>query len=226
MADSPGCFCLGKSEREFWEGSGTTTGSLITMGSPLKLGNHIRLSCGIILAGGQGLRKIGIIASNLTEMDAAVILNEGEERNVKAEDLVLVRNRNGNTLAIRRDNNLKPKVHKMTYEEFRDKIAELLKSEPSGLSWTTGRPAVELRNLTCSGDRLVGLRCRYDPCKYAAGYVHVCALLLWGSKEQKKAFVLRALSSRESTKLIPTAKDATRLCLTILPSSVLSYAAR
>jgi len=42
------------------------------------------------------LRKIGIIASNSTEMAAAVILNEGEERNVKAEDLVLVKNRNGN----------------------------------------------------------------------------------------------------------------------------------
>jgi len=42
------------------------------------------------------LRKIGIVASNSTEMDAAVILNEGEEKNVKAEDLVLIRNRNGN----------------------------------------------------------------------------------------------------------------------------------
>jgi len=42
------------------------------------------------------LRRIGIVASNSTEMDAAVILNEGEEKNVKAEDLVLVRNRNGN----------------------------------------------------------------------------------------------------------------------------------
>ena len=42
------------------------------------------------------MRKIGIVASNSTEMAAAVILNEGEERNVKAEDLVLIRNRNGN----------------------------------------------------------------------------------------------------------------------------------
>jgi len=42
------------------------------------------------------LRRIGIVASNSTEMAAAVILNEGEERNVKAEDLVLIRNRNGN----------------------------------------------------------------------------------------------------------------------------------
>jgi hypothetical protein len=42
------------------------------------------------------MRRIGIIASNSTEMTAAVILNEGEEKNVKAEDLVLVKNRNGN----------------------------------------------------------------------------------------------------------------------------------
>lgn len=32
------------------------------------------------------MQKIGIIASNSTEMAAAVILNEGEEKNVKAED--------------------------------------------------------------------------------------------------------------------------------------------
>lgn len=42
------------------------------------------------------MRKIGIVASDSTEMGATVILNEGEEKNVKAEDLVLVRNRNGN----------------------------------------------------------------------------------------------------------------------------------
>jgi hypothetical protein len=44
------------------------------------------------------LRKVGIIASGSTEMDAAVILAEGEERHVKAEDLVIVHNRNGNEI--------------------------------------------------------------------------------------------------------------------------------
>lgn len=42
------------------------------------------------------LRKIGIIASGSSEMSATVILNEGEERRVKAEDLVLIRNKGGN----------------------------------------------------------------------------------------------------------------------------------
>ena len=44
------------------------------------------------------MRKIGIVASGSTVMDAAVILAEGEERRVKAEDLVLVCNRNGNEI--------------------------------------------------------------------------------------------------------------------------------
>jgi hypothetical protein len=44
------------------------------------------------------MRKIGIVASGSTVMDAAVILAEGEERHVKAEDLVLIRNRNGNEI--------------------------------------------------------------------------------------------------------------------------------
>jgi hypothetical protein len=42
------------------------------------------------------LRKIGIVASGSTVIDAAVILNAGEEKNVKAEDLVIIDNRNGN----------------------------------------------------------------------------------------------------------------------------------
>jgi len=44
------------------------------------------------------LRKIGIVASGSTVMDAAVILAEGEEKSVRSEDLVLVRNRNGNEI--------------------------------------------------------------------------------------------------------------------------------
>jgi len=44
------------------------------------------------------VRKVGIIASGSTEMDGDVILAEGEEKHVKAEDLVLVRNRNGNEI--------------------------------------------------------------------------------------------------------------------------------
>jgi hypothetical protein len=44
------------------------------------------------------LRKIGIIASGCTELGASVILAEGEEKSVKAEDLVVVRNRNGNEI--------------------------------------------------------------------------------------------------------------------------------
>jgi len=41
-------------------------------------------------------RKIGIIASESTETEARVILAENEERNVKIEDLVLIKNRCGN----------------------------------------------------------------------------------------------------------------------------------
>ena len=44
------------------------------------------------------MRKIGIVASRSSITDAYVILNEGEERNVKAEDLVLIKNLNGNSI--------------------------------------------------------------------------------------------------------------------------------
>ncbi len=44
------------------------------------------------------MRRIGIVASGSTVLSADVILGEGEERNVKAEDLVLIRNRNGNKI--------------------------------------------------------------------------------------------------------------------------------
>jgi len=44
------------------------------------------------------VRKIGIIASGSTEMSAAVILGEGEEKHAKSEDLVLIHNRNGNEI--------------------------------------------------------------------------------------------------------------------------------
>jgi len=44
------------------------------------------------------MRKVGIVASGSTVIDAAVVLNEGEERNVKAEDLVVIENRNGNRI--------------------------------------------------------------------------------------------------------------------------------
>lgn len=44
------------------------------------------------------LRKIGIVASGSSVLDAAVILAEGEEQHVKAEDLVLIHNRNGNEI--------------------------------------------------------------------------------------------------------------------------------
>jgi hypothetical protein len=47
---------------------------------------------------GKKLRKIGIVASGSGVMDASVILAEGEERYVIAEDLVLIRNRNGNEI--------------------------------------------------------------------------------------------------------------------------------
>ncbi len=42
------------------------------------------------------MRRIGIIASGSTEIGAHVILGEGEERHIKAEDLVVIHNRNGN----------------------------------------------------------------------------------------------------------------------------------
>ncbi len=60
------------------------------------------------------MRSIGIIASDSTETDARVILNEGEEKKVRAEDLVMVDNRNeGKILAVLRrgwgsNENLKP----------------------------------------------------------------------------------------------------------------------
>lgn len=41
-------------------------------------------------------RKVGIVASGTSEIASAVILNEGEEKRVKTEDLVLVRNKSGN----------------------------------------------------------------------------------------------------------------------------------
>jgi hypothetical protein len=44
------------------------------------------------------MRKIGIVASESTVIDATVILNAGEERSVKAEDLVIIDNRNGNKI--------------------------------------------------------------------------------------------------------------------------------
>jgi len=42
------------------------------------------------------MRKVGIVASGATETDAGVVLNEGEERLVKTEDLVLISNKCGN----------------------------------------------------------------------------------------------------------------------------------
>ena len=44
------------------------------------------------------MRKIGIVASGCTELGASLILAEGEEKFVKAEDLVLIRNRIGNEI--------------------------------------------------------------------------------------------------------------------------------
>jgi DNA helicase HerA-like ATPase len=44
------------------------------------------------------MRKAGIVASGSGVMEASVILAEGEERQVKAEDLVVIRNRNGNEI--------------------------------------------------------------------------------------------------------------------------------
>ena len=44
------------------------------------------------------MRKIGIVASGSTVIDADVLLNEGEEKNVKAEDLVIIKNENGNKI--------------------------------------------------------------------------------------------------------------------------------
>jgi len=44
------------------------------------------------------MRKIGVVGSGSTVNDATVILNDGEEKKVKAEDLVTVDNRNGNKI--------------------------------------------------------------------------------------------------------------------------------
>ena len=49
----------------------------------------------------SNLRRIGIVASGSTELSASVILAEGEEKCVRTEDLVIIRNRNGNeTMAV------------------------------------------------------------------------------------------------------------------------------
>lgn len=44
------------------------------------------------------MRKVGIVASGSTVIDAIAILNDGEEKKVKAEDLVVIDNRNGNRI--------------------------------------------------------------------------------------------------------------------------------
>jgi len=44
------------------------------------------------------MRKVGIVASLSTVIDARLILNEGEERKVRSEDLVHIHNRNGNEI--------------------------------------------------------------------------------------------------------------------------------
>jgi len=46
--------------------------------------------------GKKEMRRIGIVASGASETGARVVLNEGEEKAVKVEDLVLIKNRNGN----------------------------------------------------------------------------------------------------------------------------------
>ena len=43
-------------------------------------------------------RRIGIVASGSSETIARVILNDGEEKIVKVEDLILIKNRNGNDI--------------------------------------------------------------------------------------------------------------------------------
>ncbi len=61
--------------------------------------------------------------------------NEGEELESKVSS---------NSLIVRRANNPKPKVEKMTYEDFRGKIVQLLKLKPSGVSWTDIRERLKL----------------------------------------------------------------------------------
>ena len=44
------------------------------------------------------LKTVGIISSGSSETEASIILNEGEEKKVKVEDLVLIENRAGNKI--------------------------------------------------------------------------------------------------------------------------------
>jgi hypothetical protein len=44
------------------------------------------------------MRKVGIVASGSTVVSATVLLNEGEEKKLRAEDLVVIENHNGNKL--------------------------------------------------------------------------------------------------------------------------------
>ena len=50
----------------------------------------------------------------------------------------------GRILVIKPQGKRKEKPKKMTYEEFRDRIKELLKTEPQGLTWTDIRNTLKL----------------------------------------------------------------------------------
>lgn len=53
-------------------------------------------------------------------------------------------NVNGKALVVKKSNNPDSAPSKMKYEEFRDRIEALLKSEPSGLSWTKIKQKLKL----------------------------------------------------------------------------------
>jgi hypothetical protein len=44
------------------------------------------------------MKKIGIVSSGSSETDAQIVLNEGMEKEVKVEDLILIDNRAGNKI--------------------------------------------------------------------------------------------------------------------------------
>jgi len=74
----------------------------------------------------------------------------------------------GKTLSVKKASNPDAKPNKMTYEEFRDQIAMLLRSEPKGLSWTEIREKLKLPQKVPNNlwvrlmDRDIGLKRKFD----------------------------------------------------------------
>lgn len=125
------------------------------------------------------MRAIGIIASDSTENDARVILNEGEERRVRAEDLVMVENRNeGRILAVLRrglgsNENLKPGGYHpgVAYARIGGKPSMAKETYDFALSviGETGKTMQQNKKILAPGSTVFVFEEDDDPMKYLAG---------------------------------------------------------